>query len=352
MPAALVSFDVTSYSTAQGEIPELSGVQDLPAAYPGLDKGVLPGYGIVGDDFQSPYYAIEVPSHPDIPGGYNWQSWWEALGNAGPYDFWTDLGLESYIADTAEDPIDTLDVEVYSDNHGIAGCTIKALDQAGSVTLVATAEYPFTPKRAKYPVEKSDDIIVKWGAIELNPHFVADSTEVMPDEVITFTNLTTGGTHPYTKAQWDFNADGIPEIVRTGTEAQVMADVTYDYDAPGVYTIRLTMTDSTPTTRHEDRIDYITVGGVAARSWWCPLGGEALIAPNPGAGRPFLTVSADPADITVSAGAELWGIYYLDETSGDWYYYIPGYTSTLTALEPDLYYYVVVSAPATLTIPQ
>lgn len=80
----------------------------------------------------------------------------------------------------------------------------------------------------------------------------------------------------YSKASTNIRrTDGVPEIVRTGTEAQVMADVTYDYDEPGVYTVRLTMIDSTPTSRHEDRIDYIMVGGVAAKNWWCPLGGEA-----------------------------------------------------------------------------
>ena len=90
-------------------------------------------------------------------------------------------------------------------------------------------------------------------------------------------------------------------------------------------------------------------------TWNCPLGGVTLIAPNPGAGRPFLTVAADPGEITASAGAELWGIYYLDETvpGGEWLYYIPGFiANTLTQLEPDQYYYVVVSRECSLTIPQ
>jgi hypothetical protein len=61
-----------------------------------MNKGVLPGYGISGDEFQSPFYHIEVPAHVDIPGGYNWQSWWEADGSGmGPYDFWTDQGHET-----------------------------------------------------------------------------------------------------------------------------------------------------------------------------------------------------------------------------------------------------------------
>ena len=188
--------------------------------------------------------------------------------------------------------------------------------------------------------------------VALAPMFVANKTEVEVGELIVFTNLMSGGTHPYTKAEWDFDADGIAEITLTGTEAEVMAVVTHAYDVPGVYTVRLTMTDSTPSIYREDRIDYITVG---AEHWNCPIGGVALIAPYPGAGRPFLAMAADCDDITVSAGAELWGIYYLVETipGGEWLYYIPGFVAnTLTQLEPDKYYYVVVSDTCTLTIPQ
>ncbi len=183
--------------------------------------------------------------------------------------------------------------------------------------------------------------------------FVANKTEVDVGEVVTFTNLTTGGTHPYTKAEWDFNADGTPEMTLTGSEAQVMADVTYAYDTPGLYTVRLTMTDNTPTTVHKDMIDYITVNVQTVMTWNCPVGGAILIAPYPARGRPFFTEAIDPADIAVSAGAALWGIYSLDETTGEWLYYIPGFTgSTITLLEPDEYYLVIVSAPCTLLIPQ
>jgi len=91
-------------------------------------------------------------------------------------------------------------------------------------------------------------------------------------------------------------------------------------------------------------------------AWNCPLGSQALIAPYPGAGRPFLSMPADCGGITASAGAALWGIYYLVETgpgAGRWLWYIPGFVaSTLTQLEPDKYYWVVVSAPCTLLIPQ
>jgi hypothetical protein len=101
--------------------------------------------------------------------------------------------------------------------------------------------------------------------------------------------------------------------------------------------------------------DFTTQAPVGV-TWNCPLGGQPLIAPYPGAGRPFLSVPADCAGITASAGAALWGIYHLVETgpgAGTWLWYIPGFvTSTLTQLEAGEYYWVVVSAPCTLTVPQ
>ena len=202
-----------------------------------------------------------------------------------------------------------------------------------------------------------DYITVTHTTPELNPHLIANKTEVEVGELIVFTNLTDRGTHPYMTAEWDFDADGIPEIIIrnltddiTG-EVMVMSDIYYTYVTPSVYTVRLTMSDSTPVTRFEDRIDYITV--IERVMWNCPIGGVALIAPNPMAGRPFLTVAADCDKIIVSTSAELWGIYYLDDTTGEWLYYIPGFVdNTLTQLEPDEYYYVMVSDACTLTIPQ
>ncbi len=93
------------------------------------------------------------------------------------------------------------------------------------------------------------------------------------------------------------------------------------------------------------------MGAEHVETWNCPIGGVALIAPYPIYGRPFLAVAVGPAEITVSAGAELWGIYYLDETTGEWLYFIPGFTRTLTQLDPDKYYYVIVSDACNLILP-
>jgi YD repeat-containing protein len=102
--------------------------------------------------------------------------------------------------------------------------------------------------------------------------------------------------------------------------------------------------------------DFSTQAPVGVATWNCPLGGQVLIAPNPGAGRPFLTVPAGCEAITASAGADLWGIYYLIETgpdAGRWLWYIPGFaTSPVPQLEPGQYYCVIVSGPCTLIVPQ
>ncbi|MFC2042266.1 PQQ-binding-like beta-propeller repeat protein, partial [Chloroflexota bacterium] len=99
--------------------------------------------------------------------------------------------------------------------------------------------------------------------------------------------------------------------------------------------------------------NFTEEASVNVETWDCPLDGVTLIAPYPIHGRPYLTVPVDPAEITVSAGASLWGIYYLDVTTGEWLYFIPGFTgSTLTQLEPGEFYLVVVSDACTLSIPQ
>ncbi|MFC1982746.1 hypothetical protein ACFLV5_03060 [Chloroflexota bacterium] len=76
---------------------------------------------------------------------------------------------------------------------------------------------------------------------------------------------------------------------------------------------------------------------------------------QPNSWETLFTEAIDPAEIMVSVGAALWGIYYLDEDvpGGEWLYFIPGFTdSTITQLEPDEYYLVIVSAPCTMLIPQ
>ncbi len=95
---------------------------------------------------------------------------------------------------------------------------------------------------------------------DLNPHFVPDKDAVKVGDVVTFTNLTTGGTLPYTRAEWDFG-DDTPPLVLEGTHDEVMAAVTHAYATAGSYYVTLSMTDSFPVTRSESRMDPIVVSG-------------------------------------------------------------------------------------------
>jgi hypothetical protein len=275
MPQALVIFDIVDWSTSLGEIPTLSG----------LDKGDLEGYGFEWSGsnkiYQSPYYAVEIPANWQIPPGYAWMSWTRAPGYdywylpiQGPYDFWKDLELGSIISNTHEGdpgiPVNLKDVEVYSDNHGIAGLTVDALDNMGRVTITATADYPYVPKRGKYGPRVSEEIDIIWGpkVVHLNPDFEADPRSGDAPLVVDFDpGWTAGGTPPYIKAEWDFDGDGIIDMTKTGSWSTPAAipDVTWTYNTDGVYTVRLTITDSTPVpvgplVHTEEKIGYVTVG--------------------------------------------------------------------------------------------
>ncbi|MFC1956316.1 PKD domain-containing protein, partial [Chloroflexota bacterium] len=242
MPQALVIFDVVSPDGTFSE----------------MFKDLLEGYGIMDNLYQSPFYAVEVPSSPFLPAsGYNWDSWgWEA-----PYPYWWDLHLESIISDTHEDPIEWKDVEVYTDNHGIAGVVIDELDESGEVTITATAEYPYTPFRGKFASLTSEEITATWGQLELDSYFEAwpRAAEEGP-LTVTFTNLSVGGVPPYVATVWDFG-DG---TIEANTAMQPGMTTEHTYATAGSYVPSLTITDQSqpqPLVSVETKeADYILIG--------------------------------------------------------------------------------------------
>jgi hypothetical protein len=347
MPQALVTFEVTGYDSVVNH--SLSG----------LDKGDLEGYGYTGSPkvYHSPFYAVEIPASPYIPPGYDWDSW----GGYGPYDYWTDLMIKSFPGDPEPYEDYDQDVEVYCDNHGIAGVTVDPLEAQGSLEITATADYPYAPLKGKYGPRVSPPITI-GSRTDLNPHFVVDKVEVAVDEPVTFDPTSTyGGSLPYTRIRWDFEGDDSWDVDLSGSwTPATLPSVAWSYDAEGEYHPCLEVTDSsapTPVVRTEcmsDPYSIVVGAGLTEIEWVCPLGDAPLIAPNPGAGRPELILHADPAGITVDPiTEELWGIYYLDEATGDWLYYVPGFAgNTLNMLDPDQYYYVIVSGACTLVVPQ
>lgn len=350
MPQALVRFVVTDYDDVVNH------------SLRWLDKGELEGYGYTGSPkiYHSPFYEVEVPASPFIPAGYDWDSW----NVDGPYEFWTDLRIKSFPGDTEPDKINDQDVEVYCDNHGIAGVTVDALKGQGALTITATADYPYAPKRGKYGPRVSPPIDI-GSRTDLNPHFVVDKIEVAVGETVTFDPTSTyGGTMvggTYQRARWDFDNDGVCDEDSYITGKDPLALTTWAYSAEGEYQPCLEITDfSVPVVvRTECMTDPYTIkvgAGLTQIEWtYAATEAESLaISPYPQRGRPELVVAADPEEITVAPMAEeLWGIYYQHLDTGDWLYYIPSFTlNTLTDLEPGEYYYVAVSGACTLAIPQ
>jgi hypothetical protein len=353
MPQAVVIFDIVDYSTTLGEVPSLSG----------LDKGDLEGYGFqwsgVDDKiYQSPYYAVEIPANWQIPVGYNWRSWMRDpsfmywyIPVWGPYDFWTDLELESIISNTHEDPIDTWDVEVYSDNHGIAGVMVDALDNLGRVTITATAEYPYL-LRGKYGPRVSEEIDTIWGPafVHLDADFEVDPREGDAPLTVEFDPVpwTIGGTAPYTDLHWDFG-DGDTEDVSGSWTLATLPSTTHTYTDDGVYTVSLTVTDSTPSPIGPmidicEKIGYITVGaGVPTITWNLEYGLDA----DPSAVN-IWTYSGVPViladvDATMPDGLLIW--YYGGPVEG-WKFYKKGWgaSNTLTTLVPGGVFGIVPTA--------
>ena len=314
MPQALVLFDIITSSEA--------------TAFSGLDKGNLEGYGYVGAPkvYQSPFYAVEIPANWWIPPGYNWDSW----GGDDPYDYWTDLSLDSIIADTTESPADTQDVEVYCDNHGIAGVSIDSLSESGWVTITATAEFPYPPKRGKYGPRVSDEITAQWGPVDLNPHFVVDDATPEVGIGVEFDPTTTdGGKLPYTRARWDWEGDGIWDYNSIDEGTAPMAIVTHAYAAEGYYWPCLEITDSSSpaVVRYECRGDDDPI----------VVGNPAVCDPTPTPDVGFASIAGELGIVCHYEGAGVWGIYWP-----------AGSMDTLGDLQIDEVYVIYVNNDCTL----
>lgn len=87
-------------------------------------------------------------------------------------------------------------------------------------------------------------------------------------------------------------------------------------------------------------------------AWNCPFPYTCLISPYPNQGRPFLTQAADLTQVTKSTSGGWFQVYYLDALGNMTFYDSIMGTGTVTQLQVGEYYYVVVSDPCDLQIPQ
>jgi hypothetical protein len=347
MPQALVIFNITRNT----EITELLT----------QDKDDLSGYGVLANgDLPSPFYFVEIPSHTLIPAGdYDYNSW----GANAPYEYWVDLLVRNRfqgVLDSEPGIVNPLDLETYTDNHGIAACSVDALGRDGEVDIRATVDYPAGLKKGKYGPITSEDITITWGALDLNPHFLADRLVAEVEDIITFTNLTEGGALPYKKAEWDFNSDGTIDVTyELGvTPEDPMDPVPWSYVGwgPGVYSVKLWMTDDADTVRFEERPFYITVGDAVPEVVFpMPYGLDA----DPAAINLYQydedAVQVDMADPDVEASipAEVNIIWHYAGTVDGWEWFRPGWAeSTLTTMDPGLYYVGIATTDTEWPIPQ
>lgn len=80
--------------------------------------------------------------------------------------------------------------------------------------------------------------------------FSASSEKIYVGQTVTFTDLTSGGTTPYTYA-WDFENDSTDDSTEQNPE--------FTYNTAGTYTVKLVVTDQGRTFDTETKIDYIDV---------------------------------------------------------------------------------------------
>ena len=89
------------------------------------------------------------------------------------------------------------------------------------------------------------------GPPPLNANFVADQTNVPEGTMVNFTDLTSGGTTPYTY-EWDLDGDG-------QYDDSTDPNPSFLYSTAGTYSVALRVTDDDTNIDIETKTDYITV---------------------------------------------------------------------------------------------
>jgi hypothetical protein len=83
--------------------------------------------------------------------------------------------------------------------------------------------------------------------------------------------------------------------------------------------------------------------------WVFPGTSDLFLAPTSANSRPYLANSVSLP--TGTEPSELLGVYHLDETTGEWEYFIPAFTmNTLDSLDPGEAYYMAVSGACSWTL--
>ncbi len=100
-----------------------------------------------------------------------------------------------------------------------------------------------------------DDLKIVSGGVPLDADFIADETAVGVGETVNFTDLTTGGTSPYSY-EWDLDGDG-------QFDDSTVPNPSFTYTSAGTYNVALRVTDDGSTVDTETKTAYISVFEVA-----------------------------------------------------------------------------------------
>ena len=86
-------------------------------------------------------------------------------------------------------------------------------------------------------------------------------------------------------------------------------------------------------------------------NWQFPYGPESFPSPCPSNNRPYLGTTVNLP--TGTEPSQLLGVYWLDETTGEWKFFVPGWgaANTLTSLEPGQAYLVQISNTCAWNLP-
>ncbi|MFC2059261.1 PKD domain-containing protein [Chloroflexota bacterium] len=92
-------------------------------------------------------------------------------------------------------------------------------------------------------------------SLELSANFIATPLSGPAPLTVDFTDLTSGGTSPYTY-EWDMDGDDATD--------EVVMNPDWEYTDPGIYSVTLEVTDDAGRLDTETKADYIVVSGVSA----------------------------------------------------------------------------------------
>ena len=257
------------------EIVARAGAEGFYGSEPGPDENDYWSATGKYDAAEHPKDIIDAWIYDPIHPRYATETDWVALNPEGSIGGVSDTYAQNLTMDylPGEDP-------------GVAQATLVNDGDEEDVLIITLVEY-----QENYNAQNLILIQIALDVKGVMLKFIADKTQLEVGEEVTFTNLTTEGVTPYTRAEWDVDGDGTPEIILDVTfdddpttrwdDSDPMADVTWAYDAPGTYGVILTMTDSTRITRWEARPDYITVTPVEGEdilAYYRAYSGDPLVA--------------------------------------------------------------------------